>query len=128
LLSETDTTEPTSTAAVHDWFARFEDALAGSDEARLSGLFHAESYWRDLMALTWDIGTVSGADAIGSELKAHADQAAPARFALDPGRTQPRRVRRSGTLAIEAIFKLETAARFPRPQLAGPEEVGSGVC
>ena len=64
LLTKTDTTEPTLAAVVQDWLARFEDALAGSDEAQLSGLFHAESYWRDLVALTWGIGTVSGADAI----------------------------------------------------------------
>ncbi len=33
-------------------------------------LFHADSYWRDVLALTWHIVTVNGADAIREELKA----------------------------------------------------------
>ena len=105
---ETLTTETAPAPAVQDWLARFEQALATADRGLLSALFHPESYWRDLVALTWEIRTVSGRDAIADELKAHAGRAAPTRFEVDPARTGPRRVTRAGTGAIEAIIRFET--------------------
>jgi putative flavoprotein involved in K+ transport len=101
--------EHTLADAVRHWLAQLEEALAGSDPARLERLFLAESYWRDLVALTWDIRTVCGAGAIAEELHAHAREARPARFEIDPGRTEPRRVTRTGTPCVEAIFRFETA-------------------
>ena len=62
-----------------------------------------------MLALSWDIQTVSGADAILRELNAHAGRAEPAGFAIDPDRAAPRMVTRAGTSAIEAMFKFETA-------------------
>ena len=86
------------------WLAQFERALAAPGRARLETLFHADSHWRDVLALTWHIKTVSGADAILRELTA----ARPTGFRLDPHRTAPRNVTRAGTDAIEAIFRFET--------------------
>ena len=103
--SETETIA----ASAESWLARFERALTGLDVGLLATLFHADSYWRDVLALTWHIGTVDGADAIARELKTHAGRARPTRFVIDPGRTAPRRVTRAGTDAIEAIFRFETA-------------------
>src|SRR5690349_19804070 len=101
-------TETTATAA-QDWLARFENALAARDGIRLASLFVADSYWRDVLALTWRIGTITGPTAITTELAAHAACARPAAFELAPGRAAPRRVTRAGTEAIEAIFRFETA-------------------
>jgi cation diffusion facilitator CzcD-associated flavoprotein CzcO len=89
------------------WLTQFERALAAPGGARLATLFHADSHWRDVLALTWRIKTVSGADAILHELAAHAGRARG--FRLDPHRTAPRNVTRAGTDAIEAIFSFETA-------------------
>jgi cation diffusion facilitator CzcD-associated flavoprotein CzcO len=91
------------------WLAQFERALAAPSRARLETLFHADSHWRDVLALTWQIKTVSGADAILRELATHAGRARPTGFRLDPHRTAPRNVRRAGTDAIEAIISFETA-------------------
>jgi hypothetical protein len=91
------------------WLAQFERALAAPSRGRLETLFHADSHWRDVLALTWRIKTVSGADAILRELVAHAGRARPTGFRLDPHRTAPRNVTRAGTDAIEAIFSFETA-------------------
>jgi hypothetical protein len=102
--------------AVENWLAQFERALAASDERRLESLFHADSYWRDVLALTWRIQTVGGANAIARELVAHRGRARPTGLQIDPHRTPPRRVTRAGTEAIEAIFCFETA-----------EGLGSGV-
>ena len=103
-----DKTDDISIAA-ENWLAQFEDALAKSDIALLKTLFHAESYWRDVLALSWKLQTINSADAILRELKARAISAAPSAFQIDPDRTAPRRVMRAGTNAIEAIFKFETA-------------------
>ena len=95
--------------AADNWLARFESALAKPGGCPLKALFHPDSHWRDVLALSWDIQTISGADAILAELNAHAGRAEPAGFAIDPDRAAPRMVTRAGTHAIEAMFKFETA-------------------
>jgi putative flavoprotein involved in K+ transport len=95
--------------AADNWLARFESALAKPEDAALGTLFHPDSHWRDVLALTWHFSTVDGADAILRELKAHAGRARPSGFRIDPGRAAPRPVTRAGTNAIEAIFRFETA-------------------
>src|SRR6185436_10396531 len=91
-----------------NWLAQFEDALKKSDHGVLKTLFHPDSHWRDVLALSWNIQTINGADAILNELKLHAPSALPTGFVVDPDRAPPRKVMRAGTSAIEAIFKFET--------------------
>ena len=94
------------TVANH-WLARFEAALRSRDGARLEGLFHADSHWRDVLALTWRIQTVTGAQSlVAALLDAQPDATG---FGVDPGRTPPRLVTRAGTKCIEALFRFETA-------------------
>jgi cation diffusion facilitator CzcD-associated flavoprotein CzcO len=102
-----DKTDDISVAA-DNWLARFEEALAKSDAGLLKTLFHPDSHWRDVLALSWNIQTVNGADAILREIGRYAPTAAPCGFAVDPDRAAPRKVMRAGTNAIEAIFKFET--------------------
>jgi putative flavoprotein involved in K+ transport len=94
--------------AAENWLAQFESALAGADGAALKGLFLAESYWRDVLALSWNIQTLNGAPAILKELAVHAARVSPHGFAIDPDRAPPRLTMRAGTNAIEAIFRFET--------------------
>ena len=103
-----DRTDDVSVAA-GNWLAQFESTIAKPDESGLKKLFHPESYWRDVLALSWHLQTINGADAILRELKARAVRAAPRGFGIDPDRAAPRRVTRAGTVSIEAIFKFETA-------------------
>src|SRR4051812_15320122 len=95
-------------AVVDNWLAQFERAWAQPDEGALRALFQRESYWRDVLALTWCIRTIKGAEEIVRELQACAGAGASG-FKLDPARTAPRRVTRAGTQGIEAIFRFETA-------------------
>src|ERR1700738_5603210 len=101
MLDKTDDVSIT----VENWLARFENALATSDDNLLKSLFHPESYWRDVLALSWNLQTINGADAILRELKPRAGSAAPRGFRLDPDRAAPRRVTRAGTNATAAILK-----------------------
>ena len=102
-----DRTDDVSTAA-ENWLAQFEDAIAKRDEPLLKSLFHRESYWRDVLALSWNLQTVNGIDDVVRELKARAGRVAPSGFRIDPDRAAPRWVTRAGTASIEAIFEFET--------------------
>jgi Pyridine nucleotide-disulphide oxidoreductase len=105
MLARTDT-KPN---AVQDWLSQFERALVRPDGHLLADLFHRDSYWRDVLALNWDIETIHGSAAIGEALKTHAARVHPTGFKLDAHRTAPREVTRSGTRALEAFFTFETA-------------------
>jgi thioredoxin reductase len=102
-----DRTDDSSVAA-DNWLAQFEEALAKPDDGSVATLFHPESYWRDVLALSWNIQTINGSDAILKALPTLARSAAASGFAIDPDRAAPRKVMRAGTNAIEAIFKFET--------------------
>ncbi|MBR0796946.1 NAD(P)/FAD-dependent oxidoreductase [Bradyrhizobium jicamae] len=103
-----DKTDDISVAA-DNWLVQFEDALASPDDVLLKPLFHPDSHWRDVLALTWNIQTVSRAFSILAELPAHAQRSAPRNFRIAADRAAPRRAMRAGTNAIEAIFRFETA-------------------
>src|SRR5258707_14799369 len=103
-----DKTDDISIAA-ENWLAQFETALAKPGDFLLKTLFHPDSYWRDVLALSWNLQTINGANAVLRALKADAGRAQPAGFRIDPERAAPRRVTRAGTHTIEAIFKFETA-------------------
>jgi putative flavoprotein involved in K+ transport len=99
--------------AVARWLANFEQALHAPDDAPLKALFRPDAHWRDLVALTWGVGTVSGAAKVVEGLRRHA--AGASGFEIDPARTPPRRVTRAGTDVVEAFFKFET----PRARALG---------
>src|SRR5215208_57677 len=102
-----DRTDDSSVAA-DTWLAQFDEALAKPDDRLLKTLFHPDSYWRDVLALSWNIQTLNGRDAILKELPPLARNMAPSGFAIAPDRAAPRKVMRAGTNTIEAIFKFET--------------------
>jgi putative flavoprotein involved in K+ transport len=91
------------------WLDQFEQALGDPHHGALHNLFLAESYWRDALALSWNLQTIAGRDTIVQELGALASEAAPSSFEIAPNRAQPRWVTRAGTNTIEAIFNFETA-------------------
>jgi len=56
----TDTAVEPATTEVEQWLSRFEEALAAGDSAAAAELFLDDSYWRDLVAFTWNFKTVEG--------------------------------------------------------------------
>jgi putative flavoprotein involved in K+ transport len=56
----TEIAAPSAAAEVRQWLGRFEEALAAGDSAAASELFLEDSFWRDLVAFTWNIKTVEG--------------------------------------------------------------------
>src|SRR4029453_4450128 len=102
-----DRTDDSSVAA-DNWLAELEEALGKPDEALLKTLFHPDSYWRDVLALSWNIQTLNGRDAILKALPPLARSMVPSGFAVSPAPAAPRKVVAAGPDAIEAIFKFET--------------------
>lgn len=85
-----------------DWLTAFESALEDGDIAAATTLFHDGSYWRDLIAFTWNIVTFESRTAIADMLKARLGDVRPRAFRLD------------GT---EGWFTFETAVGRGRGQL-----------
>lgn len=103
-----DRTQDISIAA-QAWLDDFERTLSRPDPATLESLFLADGFWRDVLALSWNLQTIAGRAAITQELAARASRAAPTYFKIAPNRAPPRWVMRAGTNCMEAIFNFETA-------------------
>ena len=74
------TAAPSASAAVDHWLSRFEEALTRGDAAAAAELFAAESYWRDLVAFTWNITTVEHPDGVRDMLEHTLDHVRPHGF------------------------------------------------
>ncbi len=65
---------------VDTWLAAFEAALTARDVDRAAGMFAATSFWRDLVAFTWNLKTVENPDGVADLLRATLDQTDPTGF------------------------------------------------
>ncbi len=101
-------THPTQTASL--WLADFSSALARQDVDAAVALFGADSYWRDLIAFTWNIRTQEGPEAIRAMLKARLAEVQPTAFAIDGQASEAGGV-------IDAWFNFETAVARARGHL-----------
>lgn len=96
-------------ASAQAWLDEFERTLGAPDPDALDRLFLSDSYWRDVLALSWNLQTIAGGDSIKQELTTLAPRVAPSNFKVAPNRAPPRWVTRAGSNNIEAIFHFETA-------------------
>jgi putative flavoprotein involved in K+ transport len=75
----TQTLEPAAAVdarrRVENWLADFEAALAARDADRAAALFATTSFWRDLIAFTWNLKTVENRDGVKDLLLATMDTA-----------------------------------------------------
>ena len=62
------------------WLGDFQSALDARDPERVAALFAAESYWRDLVAFTWNITTAEGREAITDMVASCLDRTTPVGF------------------------------------------------
>ena len=52
--------DTTPNARLEAFLAKFDAALAVGDIDAVAGMFGEDSYWRDLVAFTWNIKTMEG--------------------------------------------------------------------
>jgi cation diffusion facilitator CzcD-associated flavoprotein CzcO len=91
------------------WIAAFGNALAAGAPSAVMELFLPDGHWRDILALDWQIRTISGAPAIEALLRDTLPKARLHGVKLPEDRTPPRQVIRAGVPVIEAIFVFATA-------------------
>jgi putative flavoprotein involved in K+ transport len=70
----------TAQGRVDRWLADFEAALAARDVDRAAAMFAPVSYWRDLIAFTWNIKSVEGRAGVADLLRACLESTDPSGF------------------------------------------------
>jgi len=70
----------TAEQAVSAWLEEFNAALAAGDADAAAALFETVSFWRDLVALTWNLTTVEGPDGVREMLVNTLESARPRDF------------------------------------------------
>ncbi|UTM37505.1 NAD(P)/FAD-dependent oxidoreductase [Rhodococcus pyridinivorans] len=65
---------------VDAWLQAFETALAQRDVDAAVGLFGTDSFWRDLVAFTWNLKTVEGREGVSDMLHARLADTDPSGF------------------------------------------------
>src|SRR6476646_4382583 len=101
--------QATAPADAQRWLESFEAALQAHDAGAAAELFLPDGLWRDVLAFTWTIQTLSGRPAIEAMLRETLARTKPRHFHFPAKRTSPRWLARAGTEAIEALFEFETA-------------------
>ena len=94
--------ETQQTKDVKAWLETLENALTANDVDAAVQLFGEDSYWRDLVSLTWNIKTSEGRDDIAAMLKATLATAQPSNFEIEGEANEADGV-------IDAWFTFETA-------------------
>ncbi|WP_026197662.1 flavin-containing monooxygenase [Sciscionella marina] len=97
-----DKVAPSAQSRVDDWLGRFEAALAARDIDAAAALFAVDSFWRDLVAFTWNLKTVEGRDGASGLLAACLDSIDPSGFRTSEPPTEADGV-------LEAWIEFETA-------------------
>ena len=75
--------ETAATRRLSKWLSVFGQALKRGDAESAALMFAKESYWRDLLAFTWNIKTAEGRDAIAAMLETTLASARPENWRLD---------------------------------------------
>ncbi|MGY1664311.1 flavin-containing monooxygenase [Geodermatophilus sp. SYSU D00696] len=65
-----------------EWFTALEDALRARDVERAAGLFATTSFWRDLVAFSWNLTTVEDRAGVTDLLTATLDRTDPSGFVV----------------------------------------------
>jgi putative flavoprotein involved in K+ transport len=75
----------TAATTVSTWLTEFDAALTAGDAAAAAALFAEDSYWRDLVAFTWNITTAEGRAAITDMLEHTLSRTRPQNWRITAG-------------------------------------------
>src|SRR5258705_3836487 len=91
-----------STQQVSEWLSDLGTALDRADFDAAVQMFEEDSYWRDLVSLTWNIKTLEGKENIKAMLEATVPDAKPGQWRIEGDAT-------SENGLINSWFTFETA-------------------
>jgi len=103
----TDTLNTTEQVA-REWLTEFACALEARDIDAVDRFFLADGYWRDLLALTWDLRTLHGPARIREVLEERLEQERLFGFTLTEGKAVVLQEPDPSMKWIEAFFDFET--------------------
>lgn len=106
---------------VDAWLADFESALAERDIERVVGKFATDSFWRDLVAFTWNLKTLEGHDGITDMLTARLNDTDPSGFRTAETPTEEFD---GGHVITSAFIEFETAVGRGKGHLRLRDELG----
>lgn len=91
-----------STQQVSEWLSKFGSALDRVDFDAAVKMFEEDSYWRDLVSLTWNIISLEGKEKIKAMLEATVPESKPGQWRIEGNATSENDV-------ISGWFTFETA-------------------
>lgn len=94
-------------ALVQAWLDAFGKSLAARDGEALRTLFADESYWRDQIALTWNMRQFWRQDEVANALLEASIRTKPSRLKIDDARPAPVEVEFLGRAVIESYFSFD---------------------
>jgi putative flavoprotein involved in K+ transport len=109
MMNVAERKQATAPAEAQRWLESFEAAVSAQDAAAAAALFLDDGLWRDILAFTWTIRTMSGRPAIEATLREMLSHARARHFRIPDKRTSPRWIARAGEENIEALFEFESA-------------------
>lgn len=77
--------DSTTTTQTQDMLDRLNAALEDGDIDRVAALFATDSYWRDLVAVSWNLKTVEGPAGVTDMLQNQLEHTRPGKFAIQSG-------------------------------------------
>ena len=100
------------TNQIDEWLINFNQAISSKANKEiaielLDQLFLDDCHWRDLLALTWKIQTLSGKKHVINKIYDSALNVQAKGFLVDKNRVQPRKVTRADKIVIEVILTFE---------------------
>ncbi|PMD40415.1 putative flavin-containing monooxygenase YUCCA3 [Hyaloscypha variabilis F] len=97
-------------AVAQQWLTRLESVLKSNDIASLPNLMHQDSWWRDMLAFSWDLRTIHGLDKLSAYFSENLAHTAPSNFKLkDTGKFAPNvQSPIEGLEWVESMFSFET--------------------
>jgi len=99
---------PNADAVFAGWLAKLSAAVETRSAEGFQDLFIDDSFWKDMLAFTWDFPTFTGQDEIRAAFASSIDRVGAAAIRLAPDRTAPRYGRRTGKTVLEGFFDFDT--------------------
>ncbi|WP_417517361.1 flavin-containing monooxygenase [Marinobacter sp.] len=81
-------TQITPTERVQQWLDGFNEVLQSDDPGRAAQLFEKDGFWRDLIAMTWNIKTMEGQDSIRDMLEQTSERTCPCNWRVAEDATE----------------------------------------
>src|SRR5262245_15049692 len=126
MMNVAERKQATAAAEARHWLERFEAALSARDAAAAATLFLDDGLWRDILAFSWTIQTMTGRPAIEAALRKTLSRTHAKNFHIPGKRTPLRWISRAGDETIQDLFEFRSALGPGRGGLEWkPDDKGS---